>query len=400
MSGHHQPLPVERKLLTPGVWVLLTLTVIGASFAFYRFFFGLSSITNLDHQHPWGIWIAIDVATGVALAAGGFTTSALAHIFHREHYHAVVRPALLTAMLGYTFVGIGLMIDLGRYYNIWHPAWPTMWSPNSALFEVGMCVMCYLTVLYLEFAPIVCERFMGDAKWPRLASLCRRLHPLFGRIMWVLIILGVVLSCAHQSSLGNLMVLAEPKMHPLWWTPVLTIMFLLSAIAVGYPMVIFEGLYSAWALKLKPEMHVLSPLARFVPILLGAYLGFKIGDMVVRETFVYLAPSNWSVQSTMFVIEMLFGVILPFALLLSRRVRSSPRGLFWSALFIVLGVALNRINVFLVAFQPLYPVKSYFPAIGEIAVTVGLVSLLMFCYRVIVTYFPVITHPGKLVRTA
>ena len=397
MSEHHEPLPVNRKLFTPGVWVLLLLTFIGVCFAAWRFAFGLSSVTNLDHQHPWGLWIAFDVATGVALAAGGFTTSALVHIFHREHYHAVIRPALLTAMLGYTFVGIGLMVDLGRYYNIWHPAMPWMWSPNSALFEVGMCVMLYLTVLYLEFIPIVCERAMNDKRWPTLGRIGMSLHGILGKIMPLLIIAGVVLSCAHQSSLGNLMVLTPTKVHPLWWTPIMTILFLLSAIAVGFPMVIFEGLYAAWAMKLKPEMHILSKLAKYIPVVLGIYLGFKIGDMVIRGSYVYLTEG--SVQSTMFIVEVLFGVTLPFVMLLSAKVRNTPRWLFLACLLVVLGVALNRINVFLVAFQPLYPVKSYFPAIGEFAVTIGLVSLLMFLYRVIVTYFPVITHPGRM-RTA
>ncbi|MCK4341017.1 MAG: Ni/Fe-hydrogenase cytochrome b subunit [Phycisphaerae bacterium] len=395
MSEHHEPLPVERKLLTPGVYVLLLLTFIGVCFAAWRFIFGLSSVTNLDQQHPWGLWIAFDVATGVALAAGGFTAGALAHIFHREHYHAIVRPALLTAMLGYTFVGIGLMADLGRYYNIWHPAMPWMWSPNSALFEVGMCVMLYLTVLYLEFAPIVCERFQKyDKRFALLTNLSDRVYPILNKIMPLLIIAGVVLSCAHQSSLGNLMVLVPSKMHPLWSTPIMTILFLLSAIAVGFPMVIFEGMYAAWSLKLKPEMHILSKLAKYIPVLLGAYLGFKIGDMAIRGSYVYLGEG--STQSTMFIIEMVFGVIVPFVMLLSARVRNSPGWLFLASLLVVLGVALNRINVFLVAFMPLYPVKSYFPAIGEIAVTIGLVSLLMFLYRVVVTYFPVITHPGKV----
>jgi len=394
VSEHHEPLPVERKLLTPGVYLLLLLTFIGVCFAAWRFTFGLSSVTNLDQQHPWGLWIAFDVATGVALAAGGFTAGALAHIFHREHYHAIVRPALLTAMLGYTFVGIGLMADLGRYYNIWHPAMPWMWSPNSALFEVGMCVMCYLTVLYLEFGPIVCERYLKfDKRFSFLTKISERIYPVLNKIMPLLIIAGVVLSCAHQSSLGNLMVIVPAKTHPLWWTPIMTILFLLSAVAVGFPMVIFEGIFAAWSLKLKPEMHILSKLAKFIPVLLGLYLGFKIGDMVVRGTYAYLGDG--SVQSTMWIIEVFFGVILPFAALLSARVRNSPRLLFLACLMIVLGVALNRINVFLVAFQPLYPVKSYFPAIGEIAVTIGLVSLLMFIYRVIVTYFPVITHPGR-----
>ena len=302
-------------------------------------------------------------------------------------------------MLGYTFVGIGLMADLGRYYNIWHPSLPMMWSPNSALFEVGMCVMCYLTVLYLEFAPIVCEAVMDSRRFPALARLAAFVHRSLDKIMFLLIIAGVVLSCLHQSSLGNLMVIAPTKVHPLWWTPVLTIMFLMSAVSVGFPMVIFESLYASWALGLKPEMHILSALAKYIPFLLGGYLAVKVADMIIRESFVYLYPSNWSVQSTMFTIEMVFGVMVPLAMLLSPRVRRTPRWLFIAALLIVLGVALNRVNVFLVAYKPLYPVKSYFPSIGEFAVTIGLISLLMFCYRVIVTYFPVITHPGKA-RTA
>lgn len=395
MSEHHEARPVRRKLLTPGVCVLLVLTAIGFGVAAWRFVFGLSSVTHLDQQHPWGLWIAFDVASGVALAAGGFTTAALVHIFHREQYHAVVRPALLTAMLGYTFVGLGLMVDLGRYYNIWHPAMPWMWSGHSVLFEVGMCVMCYVTVLYIEFLPIFCERFIGDNRWPRLQRACTAVHGFAGKAMFLFVIAGVVLSCAHQSSLGNLMVLTPGKMHPLWWTPILSMLFLLSAIAVGFPMVTFESMYASWALKLKPEMNVLSPLAKIMPVLLGVYLLAKITDMVVRGTYVYLGDG--SVQSTMFIVEVLFGVIVPFVMLLSARVRSTPRLLFVACLLVVLGVVLNRIDVFLVAFQPLYPVKSYFPAITEFLVSIGLVALLMFIYRVIVTYFPVIAHPAEVI---
>jgi Ni/Fe-hydrogenase subunit HybB-like protein len=131
--------PVQRKFLTPGVYVLLSIVLIGVFFAVRRFLFGIGAISNLNDQYPWGIWIAIDVASGVALAAGGFTTAALAHIFHRHRYEALVRPALLTALLGYTFVALGLLVDLGRFYNIWHPLMPSMWSGHSVLFEVGIC---------------------------------------------------------------------------------------------------------------------------------------------------------------------------------------------------------------------------------------------------------------------
>ena len=397
MSGHELPVPVERKFFTPGVFVLLALAFIMACIAVYRFIFvGLQGVTNLDHEHPWGIWISIDVATGVALAAGGFTTSALAHIFHREHYHAITRPALLTAMLGYTFVALGLMFDLGRWYNIWHPVWPTMWQGNSVLFEVGMCVTCYLTVLYIEFAPIFCERFMGDKRWPIVDRVCTFIHRTLDKTMFLFIIAGVVLSCLHQSSLGNLMVIAPSKFHDLWDTSICSLLFLLSAFMVGFPMVIFESMFAAWSFNLKPEMDILAPLSKYVVFFTGVYLAVKVADMLIRGSWVYLAEG--SVQSTCFIIEMVFGLIVPFCILLSSRLRNTPRWLFIAALLIVLGVAFNRVNVFLVAYQPPYAVKSYFPSIFEIAVTVGLMSTLMLVYRLIVTYFPVISHPELTAR--
>lgn len=394
MSEHEVPSRVDRRLLTPGVFVLLALALVMFCVAVARFLFGgLAATTNLDQQHPWGIWIAIDVATGVALAAGGFTTAALAHVFHREHYHAITRPALLTAMLGYTFVGIGLMFDLGRYYNIWHPALPSMWQGNSVLFEVGMCVMCYLTVLYIEFLPILCDRLENERRFPTLSRICAFLNRTVNKVMFLFIISGVVLSCLHQSSLGNLMVIAPSKFHDLWDTPISSLLFLLSAFMVGFPMVIVESMFAAWSFRLKPEMHILGPLAKYIVFFTGVYLAFKVGDVLVRDSYVLLAEG--SVQSVCFIIEMVFGLIVPFVMLLSTRVRNSPPLLLIAALLIVLGVVFNRINVFLVAYQPPYATRAYFPSLGEIAVTVGLVSTLILVYRVIVTYLPVISQPHK-----
>lgn len=397
MTAHERPAPVGRPLLTPGVLMLLALTAIGLVVAGYRFVYGLSATTNLDQQHPWGLWIAIDVATGVALAAGGFTTAALVYVFHREKFHALARPALLTAMLGYTFVGIGLMVDLGRYYNIWHPMLPSMWQGNSVLFEVGMCVMCYLTVLYIEFLPIVCERFMGSERLPRISRLAGAVYRLVNRTMFLFILAGVVLSCLHQSSLGNLMVIAPTKVHALWYTPILSLLFLLSAIAVGFPMVIVESTYASWSLRLKPELDALRALARCIPAILGVYLAFKIGDMLIRESYRHLADG--STQSVMFLVEMIGGLVIPLVMLLNDRVRNHRWGMFVACLLIVLGVALNRVNVFLVAYHPPYATRTYFPSLGEFAVTIGLASALILVYRVMVTYLPVIEHPVQ-VRTA
>lgn len=396
---HVNPIPIKHKYFTPGVIVIAVIALNGLAFLMARFFFGLGAVTNLNNQYPWGLWIGVDVAAGVALAAGGFTTAALGHVMHKEEYHAVVRPALLTAMLGYTFVAMGVFVDIGRWYFIWHPL--IMWNGNSALFEVGICVMVYMTVLYIEFLPIVTERFIGKVNLPGFLSslnkpvdkILRILDTGLSKTMFVFIIAGVVLSTLHQSSLGTLMIIAGQKMHPLWQTPILPLLFLLSAISVGFPMVIFESLIASRSLKLKPEMHILSRLGSMIAPILGIYLAFKIGDMVIRETFVYLTEFNTA--SIMFTIEVLFGVIIPLRMFLSPKVLKSQSLLFTASALVVLGVLLNRINNFIVAYNPPYAVESYFPSFGEISVTVGFAAMLILAYRFIVINFPVISLPGK-----
>jgi len=260
--SHFAPVKSVR-FFTPDAIVVLAIALIGWSLGLFRMVVGLDMATNLTDQYPWGIWIAIDVATGVALAAGGFTTAALAHIFYRGRFHGITRAALLTAMLGYTFVAIGLLFDLGRWYNVWHPM--IYWQGNSVLFEVGVCVMAYLTVLYLEFLPIVAERFRkGVSFWRPLRFLegPAKVVILAGdkvasRLMSLLIIAGVVLSCMHQSSLGALMVIAPTKVHPLWYSPVLPLMFLASAVAVGFPMVIFEAVIAHRSFRRPQETKIL-----------------------------------------------------------------------------------------------------------------------------------------------
>lgn len=399
MQDHDSPAPLKRSFFTPGVIVLCLLALNGLVFLAGRFIFGFASVTNLSNQYPWGLWIAVDVAAGVALAAGGFTTAALGHVMHRGQFHVIIRPALLTAMLGYTFVAFGVFSDIGRWYYIWHAL--IMWNGSSALFEVGMCVMIYMSVLYVEFLPIVCERLLGRVNLPGplgalnrpIEGILRLLDRTLERTMFVFIIAGVVLSTLHQSSLGTLMVISASKMHPLWYTPVAPLLFLLSAIAVGFPMVIVESMIAARSFKMQPEMDVLSELGRLMTPLLGVYLAFKIGDLVIREAFVYLTQINTA--SVMWSLEVIGGVIIPFRMLLSPTVRKSPPLLFTAALLVVLGVLLSRINTFITAYIPPYATVPYFPSIGEISVTVGFVSLLMLAYRFIVLNFPVISRAGE-----
>lgn len=401
MTQLHKPAQIGKKFITPGVIVLLLIAVNGMIFLLGRFLFGIGSVTNLNDQFPWGIWIGLDVAAGVALAAGGFTTAALGHIMHQDKYETIIRPALLTAMLGYTFVAMGVTVDIGRWYYIWHPM--IYWNGNSALFEVGICVIIYASVLYIEFLPIVTERFIGKVNLPDIISrlnkpidkLLRKLDKGLSKTMFVFIIAGVVLSCLHQSSLGTLMIIAGNKMHPLWQTPVLPLLFLLSAIAVGFPMVIMESITASKSFGLKPETSVLSSLSKFIAPLLGIYLLGKLGDMVIRETFVYLAEFN-SI-SLLFGIEIIVGVIIPLRMFLSPAVRKSPTGLLIASLLVIFGVLMNRFNTFITAYNPPYAIESYFPSIGEISVTLGFVAIEILIYRLFVKVFPIISLPAERV---
>jgi Ni/Fe-hydrogenase subunit HybB-like protein len=395
----HQAYPARVRFWTPGVITLAVLMAMGAVVIVARFIGGIGYVSNLTTARPWGIWIGVDVASGVALAAGGFTTAFLAHVIGRHYYEPVVRPALLTAMIGYTFVVLGLMVDIGRSWAIWKPM--LYWNTNSVLFEVAMCVMFYLNVLYIEFVPVLVEQFKGRVNLPGPLTalngpaewILDLADKILGKIMWVFVIAGVVLSCMHQSSLGSLMLVAPTKLHPLWYTPILPLLFLTSAFAVGYPMVVFETTLASASLKRDGEMHILTPLTRITIFLLGIYMSLKVGDMIVRKTYVYLLDGT--AQTNSFLIEIVFGVILPWLLLLSGKVRSSRGALFFTCFLIVGGVLLNRVNVFVVGYKPPISESNYFPAITEIIVTVGLISALMFLYRLIVTYLPVLSGPSE-----
>ena len=390
----HKASPLRTKFWTPGVLVMLVFMITGAAAIIARFTGGIGYVCNLSNARPWGLWVGVDVATGVALAAGGFTTAALAHIFGRHYYEPITRPALLTALLGYTFVVLGLLVDIGRSWAIWKPL--INWNTNSVLFEVAMCVMIYLNVLYIEFIPIVAEQYKGKVNLPGFFSLfnapidafLKIADAILSKVMWIFIIAGVVLSCMHQSSLGSLMLIAPTKMHPLWYTPILPLFFLISAFAVGYPMVVFETTIATSSFKLDSEMNILTPLTRITIFLLGIYMSLKLGDMFVRGTYKYLFDGNY--QTNSFIVEMLIGIIVPWFMLLSKKIRKSRTGVFTAATLIIFGVVLNRINVFIVAYRSPVSENGYFPAIGEILVTFGLIATLMFIYRFIITYLPVL----------
>lgn len=402
MSGDHAA-PVGKRFFTRGMITLTGIMLAGLACGLYRMFVGLGATTNLSDQYPWGLWIGADVASGVALAAGGFTSCAIVYVFQREHFHALVRPALITAMLGYTFVAIGLLFDLGRWYNVWHPMLPSMWQGNSVLFEVGMCVMCYLTVLYIEFVPILCERFIGKvklpgrlARWNDLVDLSLRLLDfVLGKVMFIFVLAGITLSCLHQSSLGTLVVIAPYKIHPLYWSQWSPVLFLMSAIAAGPAMIIFESMIASHAFGRRSEMHLLTPLARIVPFLIGAYALVRCADLVYRGAYEFILDG--SAPCVMFWIEFGALTLVPLFMLMSADIRRSPRALFIAAGMYIAGILLHRCTVFFIAYHPLYAAGGYRPALTEFGLTVGLVCTIVFLYRLAANYLPVLPreHEAK-----
>lgn len=393
MNGASWPTSSHARFFNRGTRILLVLAALGILSGIYRFVFGLQASTNMNQVYPWGIWIVADVSF-IALAAGGFVTAALVYVLNRETYHFMVRPALLTALLGYTCACVLLAADLGRYYNIWHPLLPSMWQGNSALFEVGMCVMCYLTVLYIEFVPVLAERFRHDMARPLLARgcdlACRMLEP----IMIGVVILGVTISCLHQSSLGHVMVLAGPKLHPLWWSPILAWLFVFSAIVTGLPTVIFACLVAWKSLGLRPPMKELARLARFLPILLAAYLAFKLGDLLIRGRIgLVLEPS---LEAATFLVEVGFGLVVPMFMLMSKRVRTRPETLAVACLLVMLGVVLNRTNVYWLGFRPQLAQTRYFPSLVEWVFTIGVLATLLLCWRFLAFNLAIVESHGTV----
>jgi len=365
--------PNER--FRPGFWTYLfgVIVAAGAVVTVLRFWKGLGAVTNLSDKFPWGLWVGFDVLCGVALAAGGFTITAAVYVFNLKRFKPIVRPTVLTAFLGYTLVAVGLMYDLGKPWNIWHPM--VMWNPRSPMFEVGWCVMLYLTVLALEFSGIVFEK-LG---WKKASAVQHAATV-------PLVIAGAIISTLHQSSLGSFYLITPGKLHPLWYTPLLPWMFYFSAIAAGLAMMIVESRLSSRAFGRGLEMPLLQSLAKGVVVALGFYATVRLADMarlgVLGEVFAGTREARF------FQLEMAIGVILPIVLLSLPAVRRNTERLFRASLLVVAGLVVNRLNVSLTGFEGAQG-GHYVPSVGEGIITLMLVGIGMAVFGLAVRYLPI-----------
>ncbi len=357
------------------VWRVVFFVMVGLGLysTILRFSRGLGAATNLSDRFPWGLWIGFDLLCGVGLAAGGFAMAATVHIFNVERLKPVIRPAILTAFLGYVLVVFALLIDLGRPWMIWHPI--IMWNPHSVMFEVAWCVMLYTTVLAVEFSPAVLER-LG---WKRPLAWVRSALPYF-------VIAGVLLSTLHQSSLGSLYLIVPNKLHSLWYSPMLPVLFFLSALSVGCSMVILESFLSQQAFGHPLKNSIREELASMSLILLVPYALLRFLDLLQRGALPLAFGATF--EGRIFLLEIFLGVLLPIGLLSFRRVRSQPRGQLAAAILTILGFVLHRLNVSITGMDATLK-TGYFPAWTEVAITFMIVALGFAVFGLAARHLPV-----------
>ena len=368
----------KKRTLPAGYFILAALAALGVVMGIVRLINGLGATTNLSDSYPWELWIVYDVFF-IPFSAGAFMISAITHIYNREEYHRIARPVILAGFLGYVFVVVVLLMDLGRWHKFYNILIPWYWNLHSFMFEVSLCVTLYTGILVMEVAPAILERFNSK----RLLGMIRPLTVLIAGA-------GIVLSSLHQSSLGSLFLLMPYKLHPLWWTPLLPLQFFTLAAISGLSMVIFVAVVSFKAFRRPLKLGLLTDIAKIVAVMLGIYLVFKVGDLLLAGEIGLMFSEGW--VSVLFLEEMVIGVIVPLILFSVRRVRENASGLFWGATCVLVGLAVNRASV------PLLVLRSsggdiYFPHWIEFAVAAGSVAAGVLLFVLAARLLPVFPEP-------
>jgi len=372
MSEH---VPVGGRLITKPFTILILLAMLAFAILVARFLFGLGSVTAMSDGYPWGIWIVIDVMIGTAFGCAGYSVALLVYVMNKGEYHPLVRPAVMAGLFGYTLGGIAVMIDLGRYWQFWTLLWPGYVNLNSVMLEVAWCVMAYIVVLWIEFTPAFLER-LG----------MKNLKQKLSKLLFLFIAVGVLLPTMHQSSLGTLATAVGFKISPLWQTQMVPLLFLLSAVVMGYAIVPFESILSALGLKRPFETKLLGKLSAAMLVVLIAYLVVRVIDLTWRGAWGYAFELN--TQAIMFWVEMALFVA-PVLMLMSPKNIYNPRLQFLSGFSLLLAGSVYRINTYIIGYDA-GPGWSYFPSAGEIMVTVGVFSFEVILYLFFVKKLPVL----------
>ena len=373
-----------RSLITPWHMVAAAILAIGLPVFFQRFAYGIGAVSNLTDTNPWGIWIGIDVLCGVALAAGGFIIASIVHLFGMKEYAPLVRPAILTGFLGYAFVVVGLMFDLGRPWRLPYPM-TFAFGTSSVMFEVGWCVALYLGCQFVEMFPPIFE-WLGY----------KRLRAWAMTLVLGTTVLAVVLSTLHQSSLGALFLIAPSKLHPLWYSMYLPVYFLISAVAGGIGMIIFESTLSHRTFKTQTGHlshaqldHLALGLAKGGAIVLYLYFWLKVVGLAHEHQWSLLL-SGWGLW---WLVEVIGFILAPAFLFLFAVRGLNPFLARIAAVWTVLGLILNRLNVSVVALN-WNQTERYIPHWKEITITVTIITIGVLVFQWMVNRMPILLqHP-------
>lgn len=386
MKAYEDAQPIGGRILTRPFLLLAALAGLAGLLIVWRFAAGLGATTALNDGYPWGLWIAFDVVTGTALACGGYAVALLVYILNRGTYQPLIRPALVTSALGYSIAGFSVLIDIGRPWLGWKLPLFWMWNTRSVLLEVALCIMAYTIVVWIELAPAFLQRAQTSSV-PGLQRFSQGALPKVTKSLTWIIALALLLPTMHQSSLGSLMLLAGPRLHPLWNTPILPLLFLVSCIFMGFGAVVIESSLSSRLLARKPETEMLSRLAKVMVQALVLFLLLRLGDLIVRGQIPALF--RFDLSSIMSLLEWALA-ITAVILLWSEKRRGNLGNLFLAALVLLFYGGIYRFDVYLVAFRP-GAQWSYFPSVTEILITVGLVAGEIAAYIALIKTFPILT---------
>jgi Ni/Fe-hydrogenase subunit HybB-like protein len=390
MSSHAEVhAPVGGKILTRPMLILLAVAAVGGLVALWRFVNGIGSVSALNNGYPWGVWISLDVVVGTALGCGGYAVGLLVYILNKGKYHPLVRPAVLTSLLGYGLAVIAVTIDLGRFWELWKvPVFFWRWSHSPQL-EVALCVAAYNLVLLIELSPAFFEKWRSSSN-PSLRSFSETgLRFVDKWSVWIFA-LGLLLPTMHQSSLGTMMLLPGPRMHALWFTPWLPFLFLVNCIMIGYAVVTLEVQFSSAAFRRPSETPMLASLSKVTAWVALFWVAFRVVEVLVRGQIGLLFTG----KGLFFLAEVLLtlaGALILFSPLQRGRATGQVR----AAILLLLGGAMFRINTYLIAFNP-GDNWSYFPSFTELLITFGIFAAEIAIYIAIVKMFPILSgaHPA------
>ncbi|HNR11934.1 MAG TPA: Ni/Fe-hydrogenase cytochrome b subunit [Thermodesulfobacteriota bacterium] len=378
--------PRGKTVFTPFNVISVPIILLGLVIITIRFAKGLGAVTNLSQEYPWGLWIGFDVLIGIALAGGAYVMCFMYYILGYEKYHPVVRAVVLNGFLAYSFYAGALILDLGRPWNALNVLIGNKFGFSSVLFMVAWHFFLYTVSLLIEFSPAIAEWLGLKKTWKALNSMAL-----------AAVVFGIMLSLGHQGGVGGLFLLAKGKVHPLWYSEFIPLLFVVSSVFAGLSMIIFEGSISSkvFRQRISHEHHaahdrVVLALAKVCAGAMFVYFFLKLLEINHQDTWAFLRTpmGGW------YLLEVLGGVLVPCFLFLSGAQNKSQAMVKIAAILTIVGVVLNRLNICLIAYKWDAAVR-YFPSWMEIVVTLTVVFAELWVYRWIVNRMPVMSESPK-----